>query len=320
VAQGELLTILGPSGSGKTTLLKVVAGFETPARRPGDGGRCRHHLAAAGETQHRHGVPELCAVSAHDGGGQPAPFRCECASCRQAEIEARVKRALGMVQLEAFAAAIRGSCRAASSSASRWPARSSSIPQLVLMDEPLGALDKQAARAHAARDQAHCSSRLGITVVFVTHDQERGADHVRPHRRVQQGVIQQIDAARRRFTNTAGERFRRRLHRREQHLPRHDERAGHGHARRRAHASGAQRQAAGAKVGVLMRPERFAPTGINAFAGEVIESVYLGTSFKLRLACEGGFELLVRQPARGALPAAGTRASVGIEPESIHVF
>ena len=77
---------------------------------------------------------------------------------------------------------------------------------------------------------------------------------------------------------------------------------------------------AGAKVGVLMRPERFAPSGANAFSGEGIESVYLGTSFKLRLACEGGPELLVRQPARGALPAAGARVTVGIEPESIHVF
>ena len=67
-------------------------------------------------------------------------------------------------------------------------------------------------------------------------------------------------------------------------------------------------------------PERFAASGANEFTGEVIESVYLGTSFKLRLACEGGLELLVRQPARGALPAAGARVSVGIDPEAIHVF
>eukprot|EP01034_Spumella_vulgaris_P044072 gene44072-54764_t len=72
----------------------------------------------------------------------------------------------------------------------------------------------------------------------------------------------------------------------------------------------------GAKVGVLMRPERFAPSGANAFGGEVIESVYLGTSFKLRLACDGGLELLVRQPARGTLPAAGTRVTVGIDPDA----
>ena len=69
-----------------------------------------------------------------------------------------------------------------------------------------------------------------------------------------------------------------------------------------------------------MRPERFRHGGANAFAGEVIEAVYLGTSFKLRLACEGGMELLVRQPAKGSLPGAGARIEVGIEPDAIHVF
>jgi ABC-type Fe3+/spermidine/putrescine transport system ATPase subunit len=77
---------------------------------------------------------------------------------------------------------------------------------------------------------------------------------------------------------------------------------------------------AGAKVGVMMRPERFGPSGANSFTGEVIESVYLGTSFKLRLAVDGGRELLVRQPARGVLPAAGSRVTVGIEPDAIHVI
>src|SRR6266498_350657 len=51
---------------------------------------------------------------------------------------------------------------------------------------------------------------------------------------------------------------------------------------------------AGRSVGVLMRPERFSPAGTNVFVGDVIEAVYLGTSFKLRLACEDGLELLVR--------------------------
>ena len=69
-----------------------------------------------------------------------------------------------------------------------------------------------------------------------------------------------------------------------------------------------------------MRPERFSPGGANSFAGEVIEAVYLGTSFKLRLACEGGMELLVRQPAKGSLPGPGARIEVGIEPDAIHVF
>ena len=48
-----------------------------------------------------------------------------------------------------------------------------------------------------------------------------------------------------------------------------------------------------------MRPERFAHGGANTFSGEVLEAVYLGASFKLRLACSDGLELIVRQPARG---------------------
>ena len=69
-----------------------------------------------------------------------------------------------------------------------------------------------------------------------------------------------------------------------------------------------------------MRPERFSASGANAFAGEVIEAVYLGTSFKLRLACEGGMR--VARPPAGArpLPETGARIEVGIEPDAIHVF
>jgi putative spermidine/putrescine transport system ATP-binding protein len=75
----------------------------------------------------------------------------------------------------------------------------------------------------------------------------------------------------------------------------------------------------GKRVGVLMRPERFGRGGANSFNGAVTEAVYLGSSIKLRLACDDGMELTVRQPA-GPLPATGSRVSVGIEPESIHVF
>ena len=76
---------------------------------------------------------------------------------------------------------------------------------------------------------------------------------------------------------------------------------------------------AGRRVGLLMRPERFSSSA-NAFTGEVVEAIYLGSSFKLRLRCEGGLELIVRQPARGKLPAVGERVTVGIEPDEIHVF
>jgi putative spermidine/putrescine transport system ATP-binding protein len=76
----------------------------------------------------------------------------------------------------------------------------------------------------------------------------------------------------------------------------------------------------GERLGVLMRPERFVDKGANGFGGKVAESVYLGASFKLRLACDDGLELIVRRPARGKLPAPGQRLEVGIEPDAIHVF
>jgi len=75
----------------------------------------------------------------------------------------------------------------------------------------------------------------------------------------------------------------------------------------------------GLRMGVLMRPERFG-RGSNVFAGEVKEAIYLGVSVKLRIACDDGLELIVRQPARGELPEAGARVSVSIDPGDIHVF
>ena len=89
----------------------------------------------------------------------------------KAEIDAKVEaRARHGAVGRASATAARRSSRAASSSASRWPARSCSSPQLVLMDEPLGALDKQL-REHMQFEIKHLHERLGVTLVYVTHDQ-----------------------------------------------------------------------------------------------------------------------------------------------------
>ena len=69
-----------------------------------------------------------------------------------------------------------------------------------------------------------------------------------------------------------------------------------------------------------MRPERFSSSTANQFSGEVMEAIYLGASFKLRLRCAPDIELLVRQPSRGRLPAVADRLTVGIEPGELHLF
>lgn len=127
IRRGEFLTLLGPSGSGKTTCLMMLAGFETPT-----GGEIR----LDGEVINR--VPpyrrnigmvfQNYALFPHMTVADNLRFPLRVRKLAANEVEARVKRALGMVQLEPSATATRSSSPAASSSASRSPARSCSIP------------------------------------------------------------------------------------------------------------------------------------------------------------------------------------------------
>ena len=145
VRHGELLTILGPSGSGKTTLLKIVAGFETARRR--------HGAAVDGATSPiappaKRGIGMVFqnyALFPHMTVARErrVPAR-DAAACARAEIErarrrgARAGRPAGLRRRAAAR-----SCRAASSSAWRSRAPSCSSRELLLLDEPFGALDRK---------------------------------------------------------------------------------------------------------------------------------------------------------------------------------
>ena len=74
-AGGEFLTLLGPSGSGKTTTLMMLAGFESATSGEIFLDDDAHQQHSAAQARHRHGVPELRAVSAHDGRARTSPFR-----------------------------------------------------------------------------------------------------------------------------------------------------------------------------------------------------------------------------------------------------
>ncbi len=169
VGQGEFLTLLGPSGSGKTTTLNMLAGFERPtsgeillAGRPVD--RLPPYERNIGM------VFQNYALFPHMTVGENVAFPLSVRRMPRAEIASRVKRALAMVRLEAFAD--RRPAQLSGGQQQRIALARALVfePSLVLMDEPLGALDKKL-REHMQIEIKLLHERLGLTVVYVTHDQ-----------------------------------------------------------------------------------------------------------------------------------------------------
>ncbi len=167
--KGEFLTMLGPSGSGKTTCLMMLAGFETATH--GDirlDGRPINNIPP-----HKRGIGMVFqnyALFPHMTVAENLAFPLEVRKMGKSDREAKVKRALEMVQMGAF-----GGRRPAQLSGGQQQrialARALVFEaELVLMDEPLGALDKQL-REHMQFEIKRIADNLGITVVYVTHDQ-----------------------------------------------------------------------------------------------------------------------------------------------------
>ncbi|WP_113911599.1 ABC transporter ATP-binding protein [Roseovarius dicentrarchi] len=169
VPKGEFLTMLGPSGSGKTTCLMMLAGFETATH--GDirlGGTSINNIPP-----HKRGIGMVFqnyALFPHMTIAENLAFPLEVRKIGKDEREKKVKRALDMVEMGKF-----GGRRPAQLSGGQQQrvalARALVFePELVLMDEPLGALDKQL-REKMQFEITHLAHQLGITTVYVTHDQ-----------------------------------------------------------------------------------------------------------------------------------------------------
>jgi putative spermidine/putrescine transport system ATP-binding protein len=190
VARGEFLTLLGPSGSGKTTCLMMLAGFEsvTHGQIVLDG-RPINDVPA-----HRRDIGVVFqnyALFPHMTVNENLAFPLEVRKAPPAEIEARIRKALDMVQLAGF-----GQRRPAQLSGGQQQrvavARALVFePKLVLMDEPLGALDKQL-REQMQYEIKHIHERLGVTVVYVTHDQSEALTMSNRIAVLDHGVIQQV--------------------------------------------------------------------------------------------------------------------------------
>ena len=169
VAKGEFLSLLGPSGSGKTTILMMVAGFEnaTSGEIVLDGQRVNDlppHKRGMGV------VFQNYALFPHMSVAENVAFPLQMRNVPKAEVRSRVTQALDRVRLGHLGE--RRPDQLSGGQQQRVALTRALVfePKVILMDEPLGALDKQL-REEMQLEIRELHRRLGLTIIFVTHDQ-----------------------------------------------------------------------------------------------------------------------------------------------------
>ena len=190
IERGEFVTMLGPSGSGKTTCLMMLAGFETATH--GEivlDGQPINNVAP-----HHRGIGMVFqnyALFPHMTIFENLAFPLEVRKKSKAEIEERVNKTLDMVRMGGFQS--RRPAQLSGGQQQRIAVARALVfePKLVLMDEPLGALDKNL-REEMQYEIKHIHENLEVTVVYVTHDQGEALTMSNRIAVFNDGIIQQL--------------------------------------------------------------------------------------------------------------------------------
>ncbi len=309
VRPGEFLTLLGPSGSGKTTSLMMLAGFESPTEgaiylRGRDVSRIPSYDRNIGM------VFQSYALFPHMSVGENVGFPLTVRKRPRHEIETRVAAVLEMVNLGGLAQ--RKPAELSGGQQQRVALARALVfePELVLLDEPLGALDRQL-REHLQLELRRIHGLLGVTMIYVTHDQQEAltmSDRIAVFER---GNLVQVA--------TPEEVYRRprtlfvaRFFGENNAIAGTLEAATANGGEIAVHAAGGERlracmdgsASAGQAVTLTVRPEaidlsRQSPTaGLNALPVRLEERIFLGDSVVSRVVTRAGLRLSVRTPIR----------------------
>ncbi len=192
VQRGEFVTLLGPSGSGKTTVLMMLAGFEgvTGGSITVDG----HPITRTPPYKRNIGmVFQNYALFPHMSVAGNLAYPLRLRKLPRAQIEARVKQYLKLIELEAFGERQPGQLSGGQRQRVALARALIFEPTLVLMDEPLGALDKKL-REQMQFEITRLHEELGFTVIYVTHDQTEALTMSSRIAVFNQGVVQQFAA------------------------------------------------------------------------------------------------------------------------------
>ncbi len=190
ISDGEFFALLGPSGCGKTSTLRMIAGFEFPSS-----GTISIHGRPMGQTPpYRRPVNTVFqsyALFPHMTVARNVAFGLEMKRVPRHEIDRRVHAALEMVRLEDFADRRPRSLSGGQQQRVALARALVNRPEVLLLDEPLGALD-QKLRKEMQLELKRLQNRLGITFIFVTHDQEEALAMANRIAVMNQGKVLQI--------------------------------------------------------------------------------------------------------------------------------
>ena len=291
IARGEFVSLLGPSGSGKTTLLMMLAGFESVS-----GGSILldgQKINNLPPYKRDMGVVfQNYALFPHMDVRRNVAFPLEMRGTPKAETADRVKKALETVQLGHLADRRPGQL---SGGQQQRVALARSLvfePRVVLMDEPLGALDKQL-REQMQLDIRDLHHRLGLTIIFVTHDQDEALTMSDRIAVFDKGRIQQCASPRVVYDHPSNRFVAEFIG--ETNLLEGTIRAVSGEMLTFALADGTEFRAHGMpgfRVGdaalLSLRPERIdlnrqgdTPDALNSLTGEITDTVYQGDHLRL---------------------------------------
>jgi putative spermidine/putrescine transport system ATP-binding protein len=320
IERGEFLTLLGPSGSGKTTTLMMLAGFEQPTH-----GRIFLDGKSIESTPpHKRDIGVVFqnyALFPHMTVEENLAFPLAVRKRPKPEIAEKVARALDLVRLSTLGKRRPGQLSGGQQQRVALARALVFEPKLVLMDEPLGALDKQL-REHMQLEIKHIHQNLGVTVVYVTHDQGEAMTMSDRIAVFSDGRIQQLASPPdlyERPQNAFVAQFIGENNRLPGKVVAID-----GEMCRAELATGETVRAVavnvagpGARTTLSIRPERVrlepgADDCANRFTARVEELIYLGDQTRIRLAVCGTDDFIVKVPAGHQAIAHGLGESVRI--------
>jgi spermidine/putrescine transport system ATP-binding protein len=329
VSEGEFYSLLGPSGCGKTTTLRLIAGFEQPTSgRVLLDGRDMAHTAP--HKRNVNTVFQSYALFPHLNVADNVAFGLRFKDVSKSQAATMVKEALSLVQLEGYEK--RKPSQLSGGQQQRVALARALVlnPAVLLLDEPLGALDAKLRKALQIELKA-LQEEIGITFIYVTHDQEEALTMSDRIAVMSNGRIEQVGSPKEIYEEPVTEYVADFLGVSNLMEATAEGKDSGGACKLTLGSFGLSASkgdvAASGSVKVTIRPERVqvrpqGESGPNHVPGMVVRTVYLGSTTQLILSLAGGasVQALVQNDGGHSVYQQGTPVSVCLPPDALRVL